>query len=142
MHNDFESELYGQTLKNKGTYWYVQPTCMFQINAKWNAELGGVYQTRIYSGQFVLIPVGNIRAALACKILKDKGTLKLNVSDLFYTNQPGGDIKGLGDSAANWYSLLDTRVATMTLSYRFSKGQTLRARQSGGAESEQKRVRT
>jgi iron complex outermembrane recepter protein len=142
MHNDFESVLYGQTLKNKGTYWYVQPTCMFQINAKWNAELGGVYQTRIYSGQFVLIPVGNVRAAVACKILKDKGTIKLNVSDLFYTNQPGGDIKGLGDSAANWYSLLDTRVATVTFSYRFSKGQTLRARQSGGAESEQKRVRT
>jgi len=140
-HNRFRAMLYGQPLDNSGTYWHLAPTNSFRINSRWNAELSGMYQTRAYSGQFVLRPMGQVRVGVARKVWREKATLKLAVSDGFYSYQVGGTIKGLSNSTARWYSYLDSRVATLSLTYRFSKGQTLRARQIGGAENEQQRVR-
>jgi hypothetical protein len=140
-HNDFDAILYGQKLRNKGTYWVGNTTLQFQAGKTWGIEVGGNYQTSIYSGQFVLIPVGTARLAFSKKVLKNQGSLKLGINDLFYTQQPGGNIKGLGNSTARWYSLLDSRVVTGTFSYRFNKGKTLKVRQIDGSESERNRVR-
>ena len=140
-YNKFTAMLYDQQLNNAGTYWYFGPTNQFKINKLWSAELGGVYQSGIRAGQFVTIPVSSVRVAAAKKIWKDKGTLRLAVSDVFYTNQPGGAILSLANSTASWLSYLDSRVVTFALSYRFSKGQNLRVRQTGGSQNEQKRVK-
>lgn len=141
-HNRFESELYGQKLHNIGTFWVFVPTNQFTLSKKWSAELAGSYQTPATVGQFVVIPVWTARLAVSKKIWKEQGTFKISLSDLFYTQQPGGDIKGLANSSANWLSYLDTRVATVSLSYRFSKGQNLRVRKSGASEVEQSRVKS
>ncbi len=82
-----------------------------------------------------------VRMGVAKKILKNKATVKLNVNDLFYTNQPGENIKGLYNSTANWHSYLDTRVMSISFSYRFNSGQTLNARQTGSSDSEKTRVK-
>ncbi len=142
MHNRFRAQLGTQLLDNAGTYWHVAPTNQFRLSATWNAELGGMYQTRAYFGQFVVIPVGQVRVAVSMKVLKNKGTAKLALSDVLYTNQVGGTIKGLANSTARWYSYLDSRVVTVSFSYRFSNGQTLKQRQTGGSDTEQQRVKS
>ncbi|WP_128544808.1 TonB-dependent receptor [Larkinella soli] len=142
MYNRYRANLYQQKLDNAGTYWQVAPTSQFRLSSTWSAELGGSYQTRLYVGQFTISPIGNVRLGVAKKVWKDKGTLKLAVSDVFYTNQVEGFIQSLSNSSARWFSYLDSRVATISLSYRFSRGQTLRLRQTGGSESEQSRVRS
>lgn len=141
MNNKFQSPIYTEILDESRWYWVVVPTNQFIINKKWSAELAGSYQTKVLSGQFLVIPIGSIRAGVSTKIMKDKGTLKLNVNDVFYTNQVGGDIRNIKNAAASWFSYLDTRVVTLSFSYRFNKGQNLRVRQNGGSESEQKRVK-
>jgi iron complex outermembrane recepter protein len=140
MHNAFRSNLYGQKLANQGSYFYLGPNNQFLLSAHWSAELSGSYQTSVYSGQFVLVPVGSVRAAVAKKIWKDQGTLKMSLNDVFYTNQPGGDIKGIGLSTASWSSYLDTRVISFALSYRFSKGAIRANRSIGANDSESQRV--
>ncbi len=142
VHNKFSAELYNQQLNNEGTYCYVAPINLFQISKQWSAELGGNYQTRIYSAQFVLIPYGQIRMAIAKKILKDKGTIKAGLNDIFYTSQPGGDIKALANSTAGWKSYLDSRMLNLTFSYRFNKGKSLGVRETKSADEEKGRVRT
>jgi hypothetical protein len=141
MNNKFQSPIYTEILDESRWYWVVVPTNQFIINKKWSAELAGSYQTKVLSGQFLVIPIGSIRAGVSTKIMKDKGTLKLNVNDVFYTNQVGGDIRNIKNASASWFSYLDTRVVTLSFSYRFNKGQNLRVRQNGGSESEQKRVK-
>lgn len=141
MNNTFQSQVYTETLDDSRWYWVVMPTNQFVINKLWSAELSGNYQTKVLSGQFIVYPVGQIRAGISRKILKEKGSLKLNVSDIFYTNQIRGDIRNIANASANWFSYLDTRVGTLSFSYRFSKGQNLKVRPSGGSESEQKRVK-
>jgi hypothetical protein len=138
----FKSLIYGQVLDDNRFYWFIGPTNQFTITKNISAELAGSYQTRILIAQFLTIPVWQMRARLSQKIMKGKGSLKLNVSDLFYTNQPGGDIRNIANSKANWLSYLDSRVITLSFSYRFNKGKSLNARKSGGSDDEKVRVRT
>jgi hypothetical protein len=137
----YNTKVYGQTLDESRFYWYVGPTNQFKINKNLSAELAGNYQTRVLAGQFLTIPVWSMRAGISQKILKDKGTFRINVSDIFYTNQPGGDIRNIANAKANWLSYLDSRVVTFSFAYRFSKGKILNVRQSGGSESEKSRVK-
>jgi iron complex outermembrane receptor protein len=64
------------------------------------------------------------------------------VSDIFYTNQVQGEIRNIANANANWFSYLDSRVATLSFSYRFSKGDNLQVRQSGASDTEKQRVKT
>jgi hypothetical protein len=139
--NDFRSNVYGQQLNNKGTYWFLGPTNQFTINKKWSAELSGTYTTSVVTGQFITIPVWTMRMGFSKKILKDKGSLKFNLNDIFYSQQPGGDILAVANSSAKWKSFLDTRVATISFSYRFNKGKSLNARNTGGSDAEKGRVK-
>ena len=141
MHNAFKSNVYTEKLDDSKWNWFVMPTNQFTINKKWSAELAGQYQTSILSGQFLISPIGSIRAGISTKILKDQGTLKLNVSDMFYTNQVEGEIRNIQNAKAGWFSYMDSRVVTLSFSYRFSKGNNLKIRQSGGSETEQSRVK-
>ena len=128
MYNAFTAQLYGQELNNTGTYWYVAPVNQFKVADTWAFELSGSYQTSIYSGQFIFIPSWTSRLGISKKIMKNQGTLKLSYNDMFYTNQMGGDIQGLGNSTASWFSYLDTQTLNLSFSYRFNKGQGLQAR--------------
>lgn len=141
MHNRFNSDVYGEQLNNEGTYWYIGPVNQFTINNKWSAELSGTYTTSVNVGQFITVPVWTVRAGVSMKMMKNKGALKLNVNDIFYTNRPGGDIIAVANSSASWNSILDTRVATLTFTYRFSKGKALAARNSGSSDAEKGRVK-
>lgn len=139
---DFKSVVYGQQLDDSKWYWYIGPTNQWTITKDLSAELGGSYQTRILVGQFLTIPVWQMRGGVSYKLFKGNGSIKLNVSDIFYSNQPGGDIRNIADSKANWLSYLDSRVATVSFSYRFSKGKLMNMRQSGASDDEKGRVKT
>lgn len=137
----FNTSLYGQPLNEKKWYWYLGPVNQFTITDKWQAELSGSYQTSILVGQFLTIPVWQARAAMSYTILKGQGTIRLSLSDIFYTNQPGGDIRNIANSKADWLSYLDSRVVGIGFSYRFSKGNTMEARKSGASDPEKERVK-
>jgi hypothetical protein len=141
MHTRFRSDIYGQELRNEGTYWYIGPVNQFVVNSKLSFELAGTYTTSVRLGQFITVPVWTVRAGVGLKIMKTKGSLKLNVNDIFYTNQPGGEIIALLNSSANWHSFLDTRVATLTFAYKFSKGKLLPTRNAGSSNTEKDRVK-
>jgi len=138
----YQSPIYGQVLDERRYYWFVGPTNQFILTKNLSAELAGTYQTRVLAGQFLTIPVWQMRAGLSQKMLQGKGSLRLNVSDLFFTNQPGGDIRNISNSAANWRSILDSRVVTLAFSYRFAKGKGLSARKSGASDEEKSRIKS
>jgi hypothetical protein len=138
----YKSDIYTEKLNDSNWNWVIMPTNQFKINDTWSAELSGQYQNGVLSGQFFIAPVGSVRAGVSKKILKDKGAIKLNASDIFYTNQIEGQIRNIANANASWYSLFDSRVVTFTFSYRFSKGENLKVRQTGASQDEQKRVKS
>jgi len=138
----YRSVIYGQNLDEERFYWYVGPTSQFTITKNLSAELAYTYQSSVLVAQFLTIPVWQMRAGLSQKIMKGKGSLRLNVNDMFFTNKPGGDIRNIANATANWRSILDSRVTNIAFSYRFAKGKTLAARKSGASDEEKSRVKS
>lgn len=136
-----KATIYNQELRNNGAFFGFAFNNQFQINKQWSAEFRGNYQTGNYNGQFVTIPRISFGTSLAKKIMKDKGSLKLNINDMFYTIRAGGDIKAVENSTASWRSIFDSRVIGLTFTYRFNKGKSLEARNLIGANDEKSRVK-
>lgn len=142
FYTQFQSTVYGQSLEESQYYTVWQPTILGQYKHGWGVEIGGSYQSSVLSGQFVLDPVYALRLGLSKRILKNKGSLRFNVSDIFYTNQITGQIRNIQQSAAGWYSRMDTRVWTLSFSYRFQSGKGLKPRTKNSSETEQQRAKT
>ncbi len=114
----------------------------FKFNKGWSAELSGWYRSKGVEGQILIDPMGAVAAGISKQVLKSKGTLKLNVRDMFYTQKVTGQID-FQTTKASFTNLRDTRVVNLSFVYRFGKpikGPQPR-RKTGGANDEQNRVK-
>ena len=57
QNRSYKALLYGQNLNESRPFWMVMPTNQFQINKSWSAELAGSYQSKVLSGQFLVISI-------------------------------------------------------------------------------------
>ncbi len=142
MNNNFNANLYNQNINLSLTHISIAPTLQFKLGKDWSSEINASYTSSALAGQFIVIPVGLVNMALSKRILKNKGAIKVNLSDVFYTNQRGGEITNLQNSTAGWHSFFDSRVLALAFSWRFESGKHLKIRQSSGADSEKNRVKT
>jgi iron complex outermembrane recepter protein len=86
----------------------------------WSAELSGWYRTKGVEGQILLEPFGALTAGISKQVLKGKGTVKMNIRDIFYSQMVQGDIN-FKSTEAHFRNWRDTRVANITFTYRFGK---------------------
>lgn len=142
QHAEYKSKLYTETLNAKGTYWYINANNSFVFKKGWSAELSGEYITNFIDSQFSFGDFGHITIGLQKKILSDRGSLKFSLSDVLWTNRIRGRINNLYLTDANWYGPRDTRVGSITFSYRFGKMTNSKPKHTGsGSETEQGRVK-
>ncbi|WP_205502964.1 outer membrane beta-barrel family protein [Rufibacter psychrotolerans] len=141
-HNQFRSQLYNQRLDVGGNFFFASMSNQFTFGKGWSAEAGGQYRTRLYYAQFEIGGYWLANAGLQKKLFQDQGTLRLNVSDIFYTRITNGVINNLTNADAWWRNAGDSRVVTLSYSYRFGKTSGSQRRpDTGGSESERNRVR-
>jgi hypothetical protein len=114
----------------------------FKFNKGWSAEVSGFYRTKGVEGQILIQPMGQLSAGISKQVLNGKGSVKLNVRDIFYTQVARGDIN-LQNTEAHFESRRDSRVANISFTYRFGKPMKEQQprRKTGGADAEQNRVR-
>ncbi len=113
----------------------------FRFKKNWSAELSGFYITKNQNDiQEVLEPTGQVSMGVARQVLKAKGTVRLTLRDIFYTQA----MEGLTQfkQADEYFKLKrDSRVCTIAFSYRFGKSfKSPVKRSSGGAGDEIERV--
>ena len=139
--NTYEGEFYtGYLHQSKNTFGF-NGNNQFTLSGTWSAELSGFYNTGGAYGQFVSIPTGMLNAAIQKKILKKKGSIKLNMRDMLHTFSPSGTITNIEGATATYHNFVDTRVATLAFTYSFGKTtNTPPKRDTGGADSEQGRA--
>lgn len=136
-----KSKLFTENLNTSGTYWHFNMINSFKLHKKWSAELSGMYQTKVTHNQFVIGSKSNLNIAIQKKILKDKGSIKLAVNDIFYGSTTYGVINNLKLTDAKWTSKPDSRFAALTFTYSFGKTfQNKSEHNSNGAESEKNRL--
>lgn len=119
--------------------YYMQNS--FSLGKGWTAELSGYYNApSLWQGVFKSKGLGFIDAGLQKTVFKNKGNLKLVVSDIFRTLKWSGYTNFTGAySQANgsW----ESRQLKVNFSYRFGNSQVKAARQRKSAiEEENKRA--
>jgi hypothetical protein len=114
----------------------------FRFSKKWSAELSGVYASRHLQGQTRTGSFWHMNAGLQRMILKEKGTLKVSVNDIFKTMIRRDDIAA-SKQMVTWRRVeTDSRRIGIAFSYRFGKDTNNRKRNhnTGGAAEEQGRL--
>lgn len=134
----------------KGVIWRPLTATIDQLNVSlnnqfrfgkgWGFEVSGYYQTRSQIDlQEWLKPQGELNLGVSKQILKNKGSLKLNVRDLtYFYNYSGFSI--FENSTEPFTLKFDTRVVRLTFSWRFGKQMKAVNRSQGGAQEEIDRV--
>jgi len=122
------------------TQYTISMAHQFKLPKGWSGELSGFYTSRSQVDlQEVLDPAGQLSAGIGKNVLKNKLSLKLAVRDIFYTQW----MKGMTyfDGADEYFKLTrDTRVATLSATWRFGKGARTARRNTGSAADEIQRV--
>jgi hypothetical protein len=114
----------------------------FTINKTWSAELAGFYSTKDIGGQGVTNARYRIWGAIQKKILKNKGSLKLNWEDIFLSWIIVDNSLSIKQSSSYHKSKSDTRRVGLTFSYNFGKEIFARKRKhnDNAADAEKTRV--
>jgi outer membrane receptor protein involved in Fe transport len=112
----------------------------FTLGHGWGADLTGTYQSRLIYGFFDLRPRGELTAGLSKSLWDKKGNLKLNVTDMLYTQKTRAT-STYNNYQEGFYQRFDSRVATLAFTYRFGNQKVAPTRRrAGGAEDEKRRA--
>jgi iron complex outermembrane recepter protein len=112
----------------------------FQLGKGWAAELSGYYLSNSQIDlQETLTPQGEMGAGLSKQVLKGRGSLRLAVRDLFYTQNYSGYSK-FQNSDEPFKIKWDSRVVRLSFNWRFGKAMKAVKRSGGGAVEEAERV--
>lgn len=112
----------------------------FKFNKGWSAELSGFYNAKSQDAQFTIYGFGQVAAGIGKQILKGKGTIRLNIRDIFFTQQIKGDIR-YQNVRERFNQSRDSRVATISFNWRFGKQLGEARKRNNGSSEEQNRVR-
>jgi iron complex outermembrane receptor protein len=140
--NKFEGIVNNENISIGITGLMVQAQQQFKLGKGWGAEVSGFYRTKGLEGVIFIQPIGQVNAGFSKQIMKNKGSVRLNVRDIF----AGGVFKGYskyGTVDAHFKNVNDSRAVSISFNYRFSKGKANGngQRKKGGADDEQKRVK-
>jgi len=138
FYNHFNGNLGTTTLRNGKPAANMRVNNNFSFKKGWSAELNGSYNTSGQYGFMVSEPNWGIGAGVQKTVMKGKGTLRLNISDIFWTNLPGGLIT-YDNYVEKWNAYRESRVANLSFTCRFGNSKVQAARRRATASEEERR---
>lgn len=125
---------------NGGLNFNVNVQNTFNFTSRFSGELTANYRSReIYAFDYIH-PIGFLSAGVQHKLLANRAVLKLNVSDVFYTNVTTASTQ-FTDYTETFRVSRDTRVATVSFTYKFGKNSVPASkRRQGGADDIKQRA--
>lgn len=140
--NLFEGIVNGDPVKISASTFQANVSNQFKFANTWSGEISGYMNSGGIDGVFRIKAFGMMNMGLSKQILKGKGSLRLNVRDVLYSQKIKGEIKYSNVDAA-FQQRRDSRQVTLGFNYRFSKGKANgQKRRTGGAADEQSRVKS
>jgi hypothetical protein len=109
----------------------------FTFKKGWTAELTGSVNSGGQYGFMVTDPQWAVGAGVQKLIMKNKGTLRFNITDIFWTNLPKAVIT-YDNYIEKWHAYRETRVANLTFTYRFGNNKVQAARRRTTASEEER----
>lgn len=112
----------------------------FTLPKGWGMELSGYFNSKAVYGTMTSLPQGSLNFAMSKNVLKDKGTIKLNVRDFLGIQQWRG-VSRYQNVDVTINNHWDSRVVNLSFTYRFSKGANAEHKQNASSDEEQGRVK-
>ncbi|HEU0109340.1 MAG TPA: TonB-dependent receptor [Flavisolibacter sp.] len=137
-YNKFNGNLSGVQLNDGAPAANIRTNNSFTFNKGWTAELNANLNTGGRYGYMVLEPQWGLAAGLQKTILKGKGTVRLNVTDIFWTNLPKAKVEYKGSYVENWHAYRESRVGNLSFTYRFGNNKVQAARRRTTASEEER----
>ncbi len=141
-YQDFKGTFNGENLFIKGTRFSANINNQFAFKKGWSAEVSGFFRSKGRDAQMVIRSMSQVDLGIKKDILKNKGSLKLSVRDIYGPRQARGNIN-FQNTEADFRQYGDNRVATISFNYRFGKPiKGLQKRKTGGAGDVQNRIKS
>lgn len=138
-YNQFNGVLGSTVLKRGRVATDIRTTQNFSFSKGWSAELGAVFSSGGQYGFMVTNPQWGLNAGVQKQLFKGKGNIRLNVTDIFWTNLPRATIT-YDNYIEKWHAQRESRVVNLSFNYRFGKKtvQASRKRTTGSEEERQR----
>ncbi len=137
-YNHFNGNLGGTQLDNGAPAANIRTNSTFGFRNGWSAEFNANLNTGGRSGYMVMKPLWGISLGGQKNILKGKGTVRLNVTDIFWTNRPRAKVTYEGSYIENWEAYRESRVANLSFTFRFGNNKVQQARRRSTASEEER----
>lgn len=136
FYNEFKSVIPSGILDNRNLAHIFNVNNEINLPGGVTMEVSGRYQTKMVFGLFEIAPRGGLDLGFSKKVMNGKGSLKVNVSDIFRTNNSNvdiiqDDINLLVDETN------DTRRVSVNFSYRFGNDKVKAAKKRRTAADEE-----
>jgi iron complex outermembrane receptor protein len=119
---------------------YMQTNNTFTLGKTWTAELNASVNTGGQYGFMVADPQWGLGAGVQKTAFQGKGTFRLNMTDIFWTNRPKAVIT-YDNYIEKWHAYRESRVANFSFTYRFGNNKVQQARRrTTGSEEERQRA--
>jgi outer membrane receptor protein involved in Fe transport len=140
FYNKFNGNLGGSQLADGSPAANIRTNNTFTFKKGWTAELNANLNTGGRYGYMVMKTQWGLGVGVQKTVMEGKGTLRFNITDIFWTNRPNAKVEYKGSYVENWHAYRDSRVGNLTFTYRFgnSKVQAARRRTTGSEEERQR----
>ncbi|MEO6687030.1 MAG: outer membrane beta-barrel family protein, partial [Dyadobacter sp.] len=141
-YQQFKGTLYAERINVHGSTFTANLNNQFSFKKGWSAELSGFYRSKSPEGQIQINSMSQVDLGVKKDVLKNKGSLKLSLRDIYGPRIVKGNIN-FQNTEANFRQYNDNRVVTISFNYRFGKPiKGTQKRKTGGAGDEQNRVKS
>jgi hypothetical protein len=138
FYNHFNGNIAGAQLRNGNPAANIRTTNSFTLKKGWSAEMNGNLNTGGRYGYMVMEPNWALALGVQKTVMKGLGTIRLNVSDIFWTSLPRATVTYEGAYIENWRAYRETRVANLSFTYRFGNNKVQGARRRTTASEEER----
>lgn len=137
-YEQFNGNFSGTELHNGKPAADLRTNNTFTFRKGWTAELNATLNTGGQYGFMVLDPQWSLATGVQKTILHNKGTLRFNISDIFWTNLPKAVVT-YNNYIEKWHAYRESRVANITFTYRFGNNKVQAARRRTTASEEERK---
>ena len=147
VYTNVSSNIYKGIINNSytklsSTFMMANLSAQLNFGKGWKGSVDGFYRGKGLDGVFNINAMGAMNAGVSKTVLKNKGTLKFSMRDIFWSQQARGSAQ-YGYVDTQFKESRDSRQGSLSFSYRFGKGKaSAPKRKIGGADEEKSRVKT
>jgi iron complex outermembrane recepter protein len=134
----YNGNLANTTLDNGRPAANISTNNTFTLPKGWTFELNASVNTGGQYGFMKLDPQWQVSPGVQKTILNKKGTIRFNVTDIFWTNLPRAVVE-FSNYIEHWHAKRESRVANLAFTYRFGKNTVTAARRRSTASEEERR---